>query len=340
MIFVDFPEGTPRRPRPPRTSKARNWRPAAVLLGPARARRRPLHEVLQRALSARRGPHAEVVPDAQENEHRVGHEPHRAGRSRSSRPTCARRSGSPTPEVDFSPYSIVYVMPPRNAPGIEFSAELNFYQEPLRPDGKVIRNGVTSGKDIFSWGRAIIDHETGHDISFPEYTTAARARRTSESAAGTRWATPLGQAPDNMAWNKWKVGWIDDHRHRLRRLRRHRRRARSRADRARPPTAARQRPSSCGPGAVDGAGGRVAQAGRRRRDQDDHARAAPACATGACSSTRSMSLKLNSYGSIRVGRPGCRARGQGAARAISTSGRWARARATGRSHYEEAAPAR
>ena len=22
---------------------------------------------------------------------------------------------------------------------------------------------------------------------------------------------PLGHAPDNMAWNKWKVGWIDDH---------------------------------------------------------------------------------------------------------------------------------
>ncbi len=71
-------------------------------------------------------------------------------------------------EVDFSPYSIVYVMPPRNATGIEFSPELNFYQEPLRPDGKVIRNGVTYGQDIFTWGHRIINHETGHDISFPE----------------------------------------------------------------------------------------------------------------------------------------------------------------------------
>ena len=88
-------------------------------------------------------------------------------------------------QVDFSPYSIVYVMPPRNATGIEFSPELNFYQEPLRPDGKVIRNGVTYGNDIFSWGHRIINHETGHDISFPESYNGGPGRRTSGSAAGT-----------------------------------------------------------------------------------------------------------------------------------------------------------
>ena len=78
-------------------------------------------------------------------------------------------------------------MPPRGATGIEFSPELNFYQEPLRPDGKVIRNGVTYGQDMFqSWGYKIINHEAGHDISFPEsYNGGTGRRRTSGSAAGT-----------------------------------------------------------------------------------------------------------------------------------------------------------
>ncbi len=114
-------------------------------------------------------------------------------------------------QVDFSPYSIVYVMPPRNATGIEFSPELNFYQEPLRPDGKVIRNGVTYGNDIFIWGHRIINHETGHDISFPESYNGGPGDTHQWVGGWDVMGDPLGHAPDNMAWNKWKVGWLDNH---------------------------------------------------------------------------------------------------------------------------------
>ena len=89
------------------------------------------------------------------------------------------------PEVDFSPYSLVYVMPPRR-PGIEFSPELNFYQEPLSPDGKVIRNGVTYGNDIFHPGATASSTTRPATTSRSRSpTTAAPARRTSGSAAGT-----------------------------------------------------------------------------------------------------------------------------------------------------------
>src|SRR4051794_39311181 len=112
-------------------------------------------------------------------------------------------------EVDFTPYSLVYVMPVRGS-GIEFSPEMNFYQEPLRPDGKVIRNGVTYGEDIYIWGHRIVNHETGHDISFPESYNGGEGDTHRWVGGWDVMGDPLGHAPDYMAWNKWKVGWLND----------------------------------------------------------------------------------------------------------------------------------
>ena len=115
------------------------------------------------------------------------------------------------PDVDFTPYDLVFIMPPRGATGIEFSPELNFYQEPLRPDGKVIRNGVTYGQDMFqSWGYKIINHEAGHDISFPESYNGGAGRTHQWIGGWDLMGDILGHAPDYMSWNKWKVGWFDD----------------------------------------------------------------------------------------------------------------------------------
>ena len=116
------------------------------------------------------------------------------------------------PDVDFTPYDLVFIMPPRGASGIEFSPELNFYQEPLRPDGKVIRNGVTYGQDMFqSWGYKIINHEGGHDISFPESYNGGAGTTHQWIGGWDVMGDILGGAPDYMSWNKWKVGWFDDH---------------------------------------------------------------------------------------------------------------------------------
>jgi len=115
------------------------------------------------------------------------------------------------PDVDFSPYNLVFIMPPRGASGIEFSPELNFYQEPLRLDGKVIRNGVTYGQDMFqSWGYKIINHEAGHDISFPESYNGGSGTTHQWIGGWDVMGDILGGAPDYMSWNKWKVGWLDD----------------------------------------------------------------------------------------------------------------------------------
>ena len=114
------------------------------------------------------------------------------------------------PDVDFTPYNLVYVMPVRGS-AIEFSPELNFYQEPLSPDGKVIRNGVTYGADMFqSWGYKIIMHETGHDIGFPESYNGGTGGTHLWIGGWDLMGDILGHAPDFMSWNKWKAGWLDD----------------------------------------------------------------------------------------------------------------------------------
>ena len=230
------------------------------------------------------------------------------------------------PEVDFTPYNLVFLMPPRNAPGIEFSPELNFYQEPLRPDGKVIRNGVTYGQDISTWGYKIINHEGGHDISFPESYNGGAGETHQWVGGWDVMGDILGGAPDYMAWNKWKVGWFDDHDFGC-----------MASDGTADFNLSPIETASDG-GLTKKARGRphrpdhrvrrrAARAARQRRHRRSPPGAHRMCDWGVLLYKVDVT-KLNSYGSIRVVDTS-RARPPGAARATSTSPRSARARATG-----------
>ena len=224
----------------------------------------------------------------------------------SSRPTCARRSRWPTPEVDFSPYSLVYVMPPRNATGIEFSPELNFYQEPLRPDGKVIRNGVTYGKDIFIWGHRIINHETGHDISFPESYNGGpgddapvgrrlgRDGRHRSATRRTTWPGTSGRSAGSTTTTS--AAWPPTARPTITLS----------ADGAPSDGGATKKAVVVRTGPHDRDHRRAARAGRRRRHRDDHARARTGMCDWGVLLYKLDVLKLNSYGSIQVHRPDAR----------------------------------
>ncbi len=115
------------------------------------------------------------------------------------------------PDVDFSPYQLVYIMPPRNATQIAFSPELNLYTDKIEVDGTVVKNGATYGQDMFTWGPKIINHETGHAISLPESYNGGVSTNIHNFVGG--WdlmGNILGHAPEYMAWNKWKLGWLDD----------------------------------------------------------------------------------------------------------------------------------
>ena len=115
------------------------------------------------------------------------------------------------PHVNFAGYDLVYIMPPRNATQIAFSPELNLYSDQIVADGTVVKNGATYGQDMFTWGPKIVNHETGHAISLPESYNGSGTGATHLWVGG--WdlmGNILGHAPEFMAWNKWKLGWLDD----------------------------------------------------------------------------------------------------------------------------------
>ena len=113
--------------------------------------------------------------------------------------------------MNFAGYDLVYIMPPRNATQIAFSPELNLYSDQIVADGTVVKNGATYGQDMFTWGPKIVNHETGHAISLPESYNGSGTGATHLWVGG--WdlmGNILGHAPEFMAWNKWKLGWLDD----------------------------------------------------------------------------------------------------------------------------------
>jgi M6 family metalloprotease-like protein len=113
------------------------------------------------------------------------------------------------PEVDYSGYDLLYIVPSRNARNISFSPEFNDYTRAIVADGNVLKNGATYGQDMWSWGFKILNHETGHAISLPESYNAAGTGGTHRFVGGWDMMGNIsGRAPELMAWNKWKLDWL------------------------------------------------------------------------------------------------------------------------------------
>ena len=111
-------------------------------------------------------------------------------------------------DIDFSGYDLIYVIPARNQTAIASSPELNNYAHHIVADGNDLGNGDTMGSDMFGYGYRLLNHETGHAFSLVEGYNAG--------SGGTyqgEWdvmSSINGSAPDFLAWNKWKIGWLND----------------------------------------------------------------------------------------------------------------------------------
>jgi M6 family metalloprotease-like protein len=113
------------------------------------------------------------------------------------------------PAVDFGGYDLLYIVPSRNAANIAFSPEFNDYTRTIVADGNVLSNGATYGQDMWFWGYKILNHETGHAISLPESYNASGIGGTHRFVGGwDMMGNILGRAPELMAWNKWKLDWL------------------------------------------------------------------------------------------------------------------------------------
>lgn len=114
-------------------------------------------------------------------------------------------------DVDFRQYSLIYVVPTRNARAIPYSPEWNDYAGNVRADGKVFKNGVTFGQDAWRWGYKIFNHENGHAVGLPEnYNATGSGSLFGFTGDWDVMGNINAIAPDFFAWEKWKLGWLDD----------------------------------------------------------------------------------------------------------------------------------
>ncbi|MFI1397672.1 M6 family metalloprotease domain-containing protein [Streptomyces sp. NPDC020681] len=115
--------------------------------------------------------------------------------------------------VDFSRYDIVYLVADPDAPGVDSDATkvVNF-DRPLSADGVDIRRVVT----VFERhppDRNVLAHETGHVFDLPDlYHRPTDGKGDWDTFVGD-WdvmGSQFGLSPDLFAWNKWKLGWLDE----------------------------------------------------------------------------------------------------------------------------------
>ncbi len=122
------------------------------------------------------------------------------------------------PDVDFSAYDLVYVVPPRNAAGITFSPGfIDASGTEVQADGVAISHGATFGQDIWAWGATgfeVLDHETAHTFGLPDLWAFNPPGPIADFQAYTGdWDVMSqinGAAPDFFGWEKWKMAWLRD----------------------------------------------------------------------------------------------------------------------------------
>ena len=113
-------------------------------------------------------------------------------------------------DVDFSDYDLIYTVPARNQTAIASSPELNNYAHQIVADGNDLGNGDNFGSDMFSWGYKLLNHETGHAVSLTEGYNAGTGGTFRYMGQWDMMGNISGNAPDYVAWNKWKLGWLND----------------------------------------------------------------------------------------------------------------------------------
>ena len=116
--------------------------------------------------------------------------------------------------VDFSRYDVVYVVAPKGS-GIERSPAFHAYSgSGIEADGNELRAGATFFEDTKSsaeYAANVLVHETGHILGLPDLydvpdPTWWRLFRFAGGWDMMSWNDP---GTHFLAWNKWKLGWLD-----------------------------------------------------------------------------------------------------------------------------------
>lgn len=116
------------------------------------------------------------------------------------------------PDVDFSQYDMVYIVPPKAAKAIKFSP--TYLYDPatagIVADGKRVKWGVTFGQDMWRWGYKVVNHETSHIFGLPDLYAFTGTDFHRYVRGWDLMGNIAGPAPEHVGWHRWKFGWIGD----------------------------------------------------------------------------------------------------------------------------------
>lgn len=110
------------------------------------------------------------------------------------------------PVVDLSRADLLYVVPARGA-AIPQSPTFRGLPGAVVADGRDLSRVVTFGQDLYTYGRTVVPHETGHLLGLPDlYAFAGDAHRFvgSWDLMGN-----IFEPTDYLAWHRLKLGWLD-----------------------------------------------------------------------------------------------------------------------------------
>jgi M6 family metalloprotease-like protein len=119
-------------------------------------------------------------------------------------------------QVDFSHYDVVYVVAPKGS-GVERSPAFQAYAgSGIEADGNELRWGATFFEDTRSsaeYAGNVLIHETGHIIGLPDLYDVPNPDPTYwplfRFAGGWDMMSWNDPGTHFLAWNKWKLGWLD-----------------------------------------------------------------------------------------------------------------------------------
>ncbi|MQS10760.1 M6 family metalloprotease domain-containing protein [Streptomyces kaniharaensis] len=116
------------------------------------------------------------------------------------------------PDVDFSRYDLLYVVPTSSASAITFSP--TYLYDPAAPGivagGTRIKWAVTFGQDRYRWGPKVADHETSHIFGLPDLYAFDGTGTHRHVGGWDLMGLISGPSPQHLGWERWKFGWIDD----------------------------------------------------------------------------------------------------------------------------------
>jgi M6 family metalloprotease-like protein len=118
-------------------------------------------------------------------------------------------------EIDLAAFDLLYIVVPRNAEAITFSPTWVDHGMSVRTrSGHVVRHAVTFGQDMWRWGYKVLDHETGHTLGLPDlytYQPVGDPPNAHPNVGGWDLMGLIsGHAPELLAWQKWRLGWLGD----------------------------------------------------------------------------------------------------------------------------------